>query len=247
MQSYNSKFKIFFLLTLVFTLLTFNAHLTRAQSKIRSSNYEITWPNVNMGGGAPSSSNFKMGVTTGQTAPGLYSSTDYKVRAGFQYIHSIIPFSFSISDILVDFGTLTPQTPKTQQATLTVSAGGAGGYVVKASENNPLTSTAGSTIPDTTCDNGNCTESQAEVWTQNTTYGFGFNMSGTDIPADFVDTTYFRQFANRDSGESPQVIMSGTNVGRNKQAIITYKVNVSPTQPAGVYRNVLSFLAVPTY
>ena len=264
-QNDNLKFKIFhsegifdvvkifrfalciFILRFAFCIL----HLSEvsAQSSIRSPNYKIDWPNVNMGAGLPYSTNYKMGITMGQTAPGLYSSTGYKIRAGFQYIHSIIPFSFSISDISIDFGSLTPGVPTTQTNTLTVSVGGAGGYVVKASENNPLKSTAGATIPDTLCDGGanTCTETTAKPWTSNSAYGFGFNMSGTDIPADFVDSTYFRQFADRSVGEQPQTIMTGTNVGRNKQATVTYKVNISSLQPAGRYENILSFLAIPSY
>lgn len=223
------------------------AQSARAQDTIRSPSYEITWPNINMGAGLPSSDTYKLGITTGQTAPGLYSSTGYKVRAGFQYIHSIIPFAFSISDISIEFGTLTPGTPTTQTNTLTVSVGGAGGYTVKASENKPLTSDANATIPDTTCDAGNCSQTTAGVWAQNTTYGFGFNMSGTDKPADFVDSTYYRQFADRNSGETAQTVMSGTNVGKDKQATVTYKVNISNTQAAGTYRNIIMFVATPTF
>lgn len=239
----NLKLKIFLLCVLLFAF----AGTVFGQSTLRSPNFEITFPNLNMGAGLPSSSNYKMGVTTGQTAPGLYGSTGYKVRAGFWYIKSIIPFTFSISDISIDFGTLTPGVPSTQTNTLTVSVGGAGGYTVKVSENNPLKSAANATIPDTTCDNGACSETTAGVWTQNTTYGFGFNMSGTDIPADFVNASYYRQFADRSLGETAQTIMAGTNVGRNKQATITYKVNISSTQAAGKYQNILSFVATPTY
>jgi len=241
-----SKIKFIIVIIVIAVIIT---PLASAQSTIRSPNYKIDWPNINMGAGLPTSTNYKMGVTTGQTAPGLYTSTGYKIRAGFQYIHSIIPFSFSISDISIDFGTLTPGTPTTQTNTLTVSVGGAGGYTVKVSENNPLKSTAGATIPDTLCDGGanTCTETTAKPWTSNSAYGFGFNMSGTDIPADFVDSTYFRQFADRSAGESAQTVMAGANVGRNKQATVTYKVNISNLQPAGRYENILSFLAIPSY
>lgn len=249
MQNYSSKFKTFTLYALVFSFsfLVFSLGEANAQSSLKSDNYEITWPNLNMGAGLPSSSNYNLGVTMGQTAPGLYSSTGYKVRAGFQYIHSVIPFSFSISDISIAFGTLNAGTPSTQTNTLTVSVGSAGGYTVKASENKPLTSDANSTIPDTTCDAGTCSETTAGVWSQNTTYGFGFNMSGTDIPADFVDSTYFRQFADRNAGESAQTVMSGSNVGQNKEATVTYKVNISSTQAAGTYRNIITFVATPTF
>lgn len=238
--------KILLLLLFFIGYWVFNLNIF-AQSNIRSENYEITFPNLNMGAGLPYSANYQMGATMGQTAPGLYSSTGYKIRAGFWYIKSIIPFSFSISDLSIDFGSLTPGTPVTQTNTLTVSVGGAGGYTIKVKENNPLKSITNTTIPDTLCDNNACSETTAGPWIQNTTYGFGFNMSGDDIPSDFLNSTYFRQFADQSAGESPQIIMGGPNVGRNKQATVTYKVNISPTQAAGTYQNILTFIATPTF
>jgi len=95
-----------------------------------SDSYQIDWPNLNMGAGVPSSGNYGLGVTTGQIAPGLYSSTGYKVRAGFQYIHSIIPFVFKINKIAVDFNSLTVGTPSTDTIDLEVDCGGAGGYAL---------------------------------------------------------------------------------------------------------------------
>lgn len=222
--------------------------LLLAQAVINSPNYRIQFPNLNSGAGIPSSTNYKMDTTIGQTAPGLYSSTGYRVKAGFQYIHSIIPFSFSISKFLIDFGTLTPQTPVTDTSVLTVSAGGAGGYQVTARENHPLrVSGATETIPDTLCDSGSCSETTAGVWTSASTYGFGYNMAGDDIPAAFINNTYFKQFADASLGESSQVIMSSANVGKSRQATITYKVNISQIQPAGSYQNIITFVATPTY
>jgi hypothetical protein len=204
-----------------------------------------------MGAGVPSSTNYNLGVTMGQVAPGLYASTGYTVRAGFQYIHSIVPFSFSISDISIDFGTLGVGTTNTQTNVLTVSAGGAGGYQVTAQENKPLTSTAGATIADTTC-NGNgqtCNETVAKIWTDNAKYGFGFNISGDDVPADFVDSTYYRQFADASlpEPESAQVIMGSSNVGRSRQTTVTYKINVSNIQAAGNYENIITFICTPSF
>jgi len=72
---------------------------TSALARMESDNFRITWPNLNMIGGSTTSPGYRMGVTGGQTAPGLYSSLGYKIRSGFQYIHSIIPFSFQLSDI----------------------------------------------------------------------------------------------------------------------------------------------------
>jgi hypothetical protein len=218
-----------------------------AQASITSPNYVIQMPNFNSGAGIPSSSGYKVNTTVGQTAPGLYSSSGYRIRSGFQYISSIIPFSFSISSYLINFGTLIPDTPSTLTSTLTVSAGGAGGYSVKARENDALKTTSGDTIPDVTCDAGTCTEGTAEVWSLVSTYGFGYNMSGNDIPADFTNSTYFRHFANQTQSETDQEVMLSSSVGRNRIATMTYKINVSPVQPAGGYQNKILFTAIPSY
>lgn len=220
---------------------------THAQERVESSNFRIEFPNLNSGAGIPSSSSYRLNTTLGQTGPGEYSSTGYRVKAGFQYINSIIPFSFSISDIQKNFGSLSPQTPITTTSTITVSAGGAGGYSVKASENNPLTTPDNlNAIVDTLCDT-TCSETTAGSWTATNKYGFGFNMSGDDVPADFTNSNYYRQFADRSNSESEQVIMSSTNVGRSRTATITYKVNISDTQPSGSYKNIITFTAIPSY
>jgi len=213
---------------------------------LSSDSYQIDWPNLNMGAGVPSSGNYGLGVTTGQISPGLYSN-GYKVRAGFQYIHSIIPFTFTIDKISVDFGSLTVGTPSTDTIDLEITCGSAGGYSVTTQENNPLTSTAASTIPDTTCDPGDtCDESDAGTWTLDTTYGFGYSMSGTDVPSEFSGGKY-KQYADMSQSETPQAVMSGTNVGVGKTSTMTLKVNVSGTQAAGIYENILTFIATPTY
>jgi len=218
-----------------------------AQAEITSPNYTIQMPNFNSGAGIPSSTNYKVGTTMGQTAAGLFSSNGYRVKAGFQYIYSIIPFSFTISSLSINFGHLAVGVGSTVTSTLTVSAGGAGGYQVKASENNPLKVLGTSrTIPDTNC-NSSCSETSAGVWSLNTRYGFGFNMSGNDIPADFTDLTYFRQFADRSSSENPQVVMSSIYVGNSRQSTVTYKVNISATQAAGTYNNTIMYTAIPSY
>lgn len=223
------------------------ANIVHAQSEITSPNYVIQMPNFNSGAGIPSSSNYNVSSTIGQTAPGLYSSAGYRVKAGFQYIYSIIPFSFSISSISIDLGHLTPGTPTTATNTLTVSAGGAGGYQVKASENNALKiNSSGKVIPDTTCDT-TCSETAAGTWTSNSSYGFGFNISGNDIPSDFINTTYYRDFANISLGKTPQVVMSSIYVGSARQSTVTYKVNVSGAQAAGTYQNIIMYTAIPSY
>lgn len=217
---------------------------------MRSNLYRIQFGNVNIGAQPQSSTNYDLSITLGQTAAGKFQSDGYVIKAGFQYIHSIIPFRFSISNTILDFGTLTPNNPKTVQTTLTVSFGGAGDYKVTVQEIGPLrTLDETSTIPDTTCDGGvnTCTESSAKPWTSNSAYGFGYNMTGDDIPTDFVDSTYYRPFPDKLANENPAIVMSSQNVGKNRQAVMTLKVNVSPVQPAGNYQTVLHFIATPSY
>jgi hypothetical protein len=212
--------------------------------------YKIQFGTIDIAGGKKTSSGYRLSDSVGQTAAGQFQSTGYIIKAGFQYLYSIFPFYFSISQTKIDFGTLTPNSPQTGQTTLTVSFDAAGGYQVTAIEEGPLrTLNQLASIPDTTCDGGGntCNESLAKPWTQTSAYGFGYNMSGNDIPSDFVNSTYFRPFPDRTNNENPAVVMSSTNVGRNRQAAVTFKVNISPVQPAGSYQTVINFIATPTF
>ncbi|MDZ7587071.1 MAG: hypothetical protein U0946_04895 [Patescibacteria group bacterium] len=214
---------------------------------MESDSYKLKFPNLNMTSGSKSSTNYNILDTVGQTAPGEYASSGFYVKAGFPYIKTIIPFAFTISNLSINFGTLTPSTFTTLTNTLTVSSGGAGGYAVVANENHPLQlQETAVNIPDTNCDTS-CDETTAAIWTNTSKYGFGYNMSGNDIPAAFVDSTYFKQFANQSALEAVQIVMSSSNVGKNRVATVTYKVNIPATQSAGDYENAIMFLATPTY
>ncbi|MGB9882974.1 MAG: hypothetical protein ACPLRN_00435 [Microgenomates group bacterium] len=216
---------------------------------MESSRFKIQGANVNSASGDKSSANYKISDTLGQLAAGEFSSTGYVVKAGFQYIHSIIPFRFSVSNINIPLGTLVPNTPSTASTTLTVYFGSAGQYQVTAAELGPLKTLSGNTIADTSCNGGTetCTETLAKNWTSNTAYGFGYNMSGNDIPSDFDSSNKYRPFADLTNNESPVVVMSSINVGKNRQATMTFKANVSPVQPPGSYQTIISFVATPSF
>lgn len=212
-----------------------------------NANWILQMGNLNMAAGKPTGPNNKLGFTMGQTAPGLYSGTNYKVKAGFQYIHSIIYFAFRISETFIDFGTLSATTPVTRTNNLIVSNGSAGGYSVTASEDHQLLVPAsGAIIPNTTCDNGSCTDTNSALWTNVLTYGFGYrcdNVTGTDCASGF-DADKYKQFS---ASPSATTVMSGANVGRNKEVTITYKLNISGTQAAGLYTNKIMYIATPTF
>lgn len=243
--------KIKFILLLVilgslFLILKSNSILA---VNMESSRYRIQFGNVNIGAKNQSSTNYDLSTTLGQLAAGEFQSTGYVIKAGFQYLHSIIPFQFSISNINIDFGSLTPNSPATATTVLTVSFGGAGQYQVTAVEIGPLQTLSANSIPDTSCDGGanTCNETTAKPWTSNSAYGFGYNISGDDIPSDFIDTTYYRPFPDQTAAESPATIMSNPNLGKNRQATVTFKVNISPVQPAGSYQTIINFVATPSF
>lgn len=216
-----------------------------------NSNYILQWGNLNTAAGKPTNASYKLGLTVGQIAPGLFSGDNYKVRSGFQYIHSIIKFRFSITETLVDFGVIEPGTPVTRTHSLIVSNGSAYGYSVYATESAQLhVPVSGAIIPDTTCDDGSCTESTSAAWSSALTYGFGYrcdNETGTDCASGFTTSTFYKQFADSSKNETGQAVMTGTNVGKNKRVRITYKVNVSAVQPAGLYHNIVTYVATPTF
>lgn len=219
-----------------------------SQERVESDHYRITWPNLNMGAGVGSTSpNFKVGITTGQTAPGRYISTGYLIRAGFQYIHSIIPFSFAVSDFSIAFGTLTAGVPATHENLLTISTGGAAGYQVTAQANHRLQTTSGVYLDDTGCDPADpCTHLDPGAWSSDTTYGFGYTVTSADAHPDFAGGL-FKQFADASVPEDPQIVMTSANVGIGRTATVTFKINAAPIQAAGTYQNLITFTAVPGY
>ena len=213
---------------------------------MRSDSYEVQWGNMNTGGGEQTSASFELDSTMGQIAPGEYAKAGYRVRSGFQYIQTITPFTFTISDLSIAFGSLVPGTPSTATNDLTISAGGASGWQVLAFEDHPLRSETSDDIDDTSCDSS-CSRTSAGLWTQNTTYGFGFNMSGEYISSDFASSDYYRPFSDFETYSEAVEIMISTTATSSATATVTYKVNVDNDQEAGNYQNSVNFIAVPGY
>lgn len=214
-------------------------------------NFILQMGNLNTAAGISKGEDYRLDQTVGQTAPGLYSGANYKVRAGFQYIHSITAFKFTISETLIDFGILSATNPVSRTNNLTVSSRSPHGYSVSTFENRPLLSPlTNALIPDTTCDNGSCSQSSPAVWTSILTYGFGYrcdNVNGNDCESSFSDKNAYKQFADSSREENPETLMSGKNSARGRETQITYKVNISGAQPAGLYSNVITYIAAPTF
>lgn len=250
LKTENLKLKMMIVLLFMFYVLGFTIAPTALAQTMSNNDFIIKMGNLNSISGKPTGSGFKLSYTSGQTAPGLYTGTNFKVRAGFQYISSIIPFRFSITNNFIDFGIMSPTVPILRTSLLTISNGSAFGYQVTASDNHNLRENrTGVEIPPAACgDSGpSCTTTVAGPWTNSLTYGFGYrcdNNTGTDCDTQFANTTYYKSFA---ASPSAVVVMSGPTVGRNKATQITYKLNISGTQTAGLYTNVINYIATPTF
>ncbi len=247
----SKKQKVSLVFTTLLFLITSSFFVTPvAADRLKSDSYVITFGNFNFTSGEKSSANYTVTDTVGQTADGPYGeygNSSYFIGSGFQYIYQIGEFGFSISNTKIDFGELTLNQHQTASNQLTISHKGANGYTVFAYETHPLRhSNQSFDIPDTTCNSNNCDHITAGVWDSNQTPGFGFTMSGENIPSDFTDSTYFRQFANQETSEPMQAVMQGNNVG-TYTATVTYKVGVDATYPAGNYQTSIVFVAVPEY
>lgn len=241
--------KIFVLIVGIITLsLTTSKALAE---RLESDSYVIQFGNFNMTAGEKSSASYNVTDTVGQTGAGpfgQYGSSGYFVGSGFQYIYQIDQFSFSISKINIELGLLTAGTHNTDAHNLTITTKGAGGYTIYAYETRPLRNDDGvSIIPNTTCDAGTCTYSTAGLWQNVLIGGFGYNMSGNDIPVDFTNSNYYRPFANREASEPMQVVMSSTNIANARQSTVTYKGGLFGSETAGKYETSVVYVAVPGY
>lgn len=216
--------------------------------RLESNSYVVQFGNFNMGSGDQDSASYSMTQTLGQIGAGPYQSATKFLGAGFQYIYTIHYFRFAISKLFIDLGELLPGVHNTDTNTLTIDTKGAGGYIIYVYETHPLRhSNNVTTLPDTTCDAGDCSELIAKPWTNPLIPGFGFSVSGAQIMPDFLTNDHFRQFADRSLNEPMQPIMSSPSVAFQNQATVTYKAGASGIEAAGNYRTEIVYIAVPGY
>jgi len=255
-------FSLIFLLITALTSQQILPPLAEAE-RLESDSYIIQFGNFNMGAGKREGTSYDLSYTLGQTASGPYgdygdTGSTYFVGSGFQYIYQIGEFEFSISDLDLDFGIMTPGVLSQVDNTLTISTRGAGGYTVYGYETQPMTHHTGTTeIDDTTCDagTGGCDETEAKEWDDADEPGFGFNAQGDTVSSDFKstdpdcssDSICFRQFADQSNSESMQAIMSSAYIADDVEALITYQLGIEGIQAAGNYQTSIVYIAVPGY
>lgn len=167
-----------------------------------------------------------------QTEKPLASGANYTVTTNNQ-----AAFSFSTSPDNISFGTLQATNPVIREMTFGITS--SRGYQILAAAGNPLRKTDGAFIPDTTCDNGSCSEFTPAPWLNTLTYGFGYRTSG-------METDYYQQFADLSRKEVIQPVFKGLQA-QNVSEKLTYRINISATQSPGSYSNSIFYIATPDF
>ncbi len=159
-------------------------------------------------------------------------------------------FSFGISNSLIDFGILSPTNPIYRTTNISLS-GSLKNFIVLAYEDDPLTAADSKIfIPDTTCDNGSCSDVLPGPWENTLTFGFGYrcnNVTGNACSPDMSTDNFYKNFSDSSKNKLPSIIMSNEVNPQTPESQITYKLNISKTQPPGSYTNTITYIAVPGY
>ena len=138
------------------------------------------------------------------------------------------PIRLFLSSHLIDYGPITPTNHI--KRTLKISLEGPDSYLgadLFAFQNHPPQQNQ-NIIPDTTCDDGTCSQNWKSIWINPFTFGIGFSF----------DDNHYQQFADTSKNESWESIPPDT---------ITIKLNVSQNQPLSEnehYEHTINFVAV---
>lgn len=157
------------------------------------------------------------------------------------------PFRIVVEKSLLSMKDIVPNTPSVTSSVISVT-GGRTAYQVTATELDQLKKLSGEAIPDTQCSvKRRCTYTLAAPWDSISSYGFGYSLSGQDIPKDFENSRFFRPFSNSGKNKETIVIMKGTDKSDERHSTITLKSIVSAVQADGTYETVIEIAAIPGY
>lgn len=183
------------------------------------------------------------------TSPPLQSKTaEEKISPGIQSFSQIGLMSFSVSSHMLDFGALSPANPVIRNIKLSIISEFTD-YQILAYENHPPRTNNNIAIPDTTCDNGSCTEKDSSVWENGLTYGFGLRCEALTylFCIEPFGKNEYRQVPNVLASELPEALIKGIKNKKPQEAQLDFKLNIGGTQQSGTYTNTVTFLAVPNY
>lgn len=239
---------IFILITLFF-IEAFTLSKVEGQ-EMTSENYKIEGGNFNTGSSAQSSTGFRLVDLIGQTPSQIFTARGYILKTNPPNNTNVGSLNFSISPNIVSFERIGENSHITSNLVLTVTSANFPGYSVYTYQNNPLSTENGIEIADTVCDStdeNDCTINKANIWQKTNSYGFGYSLKGKIIPSDFNSPLYYRPFPSRSKNENPILIMSSDKEKTTDIANMTLKIIAPKTQAEGLYKNIITFLAIPGF
>lgn len=146
-------------------------------------------------------------------------------------------FSFTTSTGTIDFGKLSATNPVLRDLDMRLMSNQS--YQILISEDHPLSTNNKLLIPDTTCDNGSCSEVTPSLWTNTLTYGTGYHTTS-------MDSDNYKQIPDSSRKETLQAAFQGQSA-HNEKSTLTTKVNISGTQTIDAYTNTVSIIATPDF
>jgi hypothetical protein len=154
-------------------------------------------------------------------------------------------FTLSLSQRLLDFGELSPSNAVNRAVTVRIYNSMRVGYSLFGLEDHPLRQLNGIPIPDTTCDNGACSESIAAPWVSGLTYGFGYrcdDSEGSICPAVFNDPSVFKQLSDSSASEDFALLLQSNREPGERAAAIKMQINTAGSQAQGSYSTAVTLL-----
>lgn len=153
----------------------------------------------------------------------------------------------SLSRSFVSFGKVQPDHIQEESMDISIRSDVPRPYQMYTEQTTLFKTKQNEFIITTRCDSEEhpCTISEAQSWTKEDTYGFGYNLQGETIPYDFQNNTYFRIFPNVAKQEEPQIISTGISTHIPMITHMTLKLSLPPKQKESTYTSYIHFIVIP--
>lgn len=147
-----------------------------------------------------------------------------------------------LSNHVVNFGILTPTNPIIRYSKIYINSDSS--FYLQSSQNSYLNIEGkNSFIPNTSCDNGICNDTDSGPWTSTLTYGLGVRCINLTPTTSCLINGENDEYNSLPLSDTSLTIGKGFTTGSFK---ITYKINTAPTQPTGNYTNTIYYILIPS-
>lgn len=234
--------KYFFSFLIFFLVITIHNSTVSALT-MSNPDYKIETDTLNIN----DYNNMSLNNTDENNLKGTLQGVNYTLQNGFASVDSSGQLSFSISPDVLNFGTLSAGEPITRIVDLNIKNETGYHFLVSLYQDHPLRSERKIDIPDTTCDNGTCSELISSFWLNPLTYGFGYsckNITGSACLSDF-DGLLFKQFPDEENQERSNTVLFSQLSESSSQVI--FKINISGIQEIDTYFNTIFLIASVGY